>query len=63
MTVYEWCRKHIPTGTMAETEIARLVALLREVAQSGVEYDGARNYVVVQIDCDVWERVQREGTR
>lgn len=34
--------------------------LLREVACSGVEFDGHRKYVVVQIDRDIWEKLQKE---
>lgn len=32
--------------------------LLREVACSGVEFNGHRNYVIVQIDRDIWEKLQ-----
>lgn len=34
--------------------------LLREVACSGVEFDDNRKYVVVQIDRDIWEKLQKE---
>lgn len=54
-----------------ETEISRILEslalefkargdLLREVACSGVEFDGHRKYVVVQIDRDIWEELQEE---
>lgn len=54
-----------------ETEISRIIELLalefkaradllREVACSGVEFDGHRKYVVVQIDRDIWEKLQKE---
>lgn len=54
-----------------ETEISRILEslalefkargdLLREVACSGVEFDGHRKYVVVQVDRDIWEKLQKE---
>lgn len=54
-----------------ETEISRILELLalefkargnllQEVACSGVEFDGHRKYVVVQIDRETWEKLQKE---
>jgi len=42
-------------------EVERLKALLREVAQSGVEHDDPRiGYLTVQIDRVTWEALQQE---
>jgi hypothetical protein len=63
MRVIDWCRLHIPEAFPEQVEIARLRALISDVAHSGVEFDGARNYVVVQIDRHTWADIQDEVKR
>ena len=42
-----------PSGTQQSAE-----DLLQDIAHSGIEFNGHADYVVVQIDRDVWERVR-----
>jgi hypothetical protein len=66
---YKTCGEGIETMSI-ETEKGRILKsvllefkrrgdLLRDVACSGVEFDGHRDYVVVQIDRDIWEKLER----
>ena len=67
--VAETSGSHCPTDRPcarceAEMENERLWALLREVAQGGVESADERvRYVTVQIDRDTWAAVQEEARR
>ena len=52
------------TDAALRAEVERLRALLREVAEGGVESADERvRYVTVQIDRDTWAAVQEEARR
>ena len=39
--------------------LERFLRIVKEIGQSPVEYDGARNYVTVQVDRDTWCEIQQ----
>ena len=57
------CPTHRPCARCeTEGEKERLLALLREIAHSGVEFADERiHYVTVQIDCETWAAIQEEA--
>lgn len=57
-------REEFQAGSTQDLNLLRARDLLREVAQSGVEFDDARiGWVTVQIDRDVWDEIVARGGR
>lgn len=54
------CACH-PYNAPTPSSPARAAAeeLIEHVARSGVEFDGQKDYIVVQIDRDVWQEIQK----
>lgn len=47
------------TPTPSSPARAAAEELIEHVAHSGVEFDGQKDYIVVQIDRDIWQQIQK----
>ncbi len=56
--IYEQVKDLAEQFHVEREELKRLRGLLREVASSGVEYDGNPKYVVVQVDRKLWQELK-----